>query len=132
MAVGTTKQYTATGTFSDSSLQDITAVAVWTSSTPATATINAQGLASSVATGTTTIGAAFGSVSGSTGLTVSTAHLVSIAVSPANPRIEKGTSIKFTATGTFRDGSVATNLGSVSRKSTNPKFAFGPRAGIAS
>src|SRR5205814_1509019 len=76
MAVGTTKQYNATGTFSDSSLQDITAVAVWTSSTPATATINAQGLASSVATGTTTIGAAFGSVSGSTGLTVSTAHLV--------------------------------------------------------
>jgi len=131
MAVGTTKQYTATGTFSDSSLQDITAVAVWTSSTPATATINAQGLASSVATGTTTIGAAFGSVSGSTGLTVSTAHLVSIAVSPANPRIEKGTSIKFTATGTFSDGSVATNLSGVSWKSSRPNFASVRASGIA-
>src|SRR5436190_2215537 len=131
MAVGTTKQYTATGTFSDSSLQDITAVAVWTSSTPATATINAQGLASSVATGTTTIGAAFGSVSGSTGLTVSTAHLVSIAVSPANPRIEKGTSIKFTATGTFSDGSVATNLSGVSWKSSKPNLASVRGSGIA-
>jgi uncharacterized protein YjdB len=131
MAVGTTKQYTATGTFSDSSLQDITAVAVWTSSTPATATINAQGLASSVATGSTTIGAAFGSVSGSTGLTVSTAHLVSIAVSPANPRIEKGTSIKFTATGTFSDGSVATNLSGVSWKSSKPNLASVRASGIA-
>jgi hypothetical protein len=131
MAVGTTKQYTATGTFSDSSLQDVTAVAVWTSSTPATATINAQGLASSVATGTTTIGAAFGSVSGSTGLTVSTAHLVSIAVSPANPRIEKSTSIKFTATGTFSDGSVATNLSGVSWKSSKPNLASVRGSGIA-
>jgi hypothetical protein len=131
MAVGTTKQYTATGAFSDSSLQDITAVAVWTSSTPATATINAQGLASSVATGTTTIGAAFGSVSGSTGLTVSTAHLVSIAVSPANPRIEKGTSIKFTATGTFSDGSVASNLSGISWKSSKPNLASVRGSGIA-
>jgi len=131
MAVGTTKQYTATGTFSDSSSQDITAVAVWTSSTPATATVNAQGLASSVATGSTTIGAAFGSVSGSTGLTVSTAHLVSIAVSPANPRIEKGTSIKFTATGTFSDGSVATNLSGVSWKSSKPNLASVRSSGIA-
>src|SRR6266536_359524 len=131
MAVGTTKQFTATGTFTDSSTQDITAVAVWTSSTPTAATINAQGLASSVVTGTTTIGAAFGSVSGSTGLTVSTAHLVSIAVSPVNPRIAKGTSIKFTATGTFSNGSVATNLSGVSWKSSKPNIASVRGSGLA-
>jgi trimeric autotransporter adhesin len=131
MAVGTTKQFTATGTFSDSSTQDITAVVVWTSSTPAAATINAQGLASSVATGNTTITAAYGSVTGSTGLTVSTAHLVSIAVSPANPRIAKGTSIKFTATGTFSNGSVATNLSGVSWKSSKPNIASVRGSGIA-
>jgi trimeric autotransporter adhesin len=131
MAVGTTKQFTATGTFSDSSTQDITAVVVWTSSTPAAATINAQGLASSVATGNTTITAAYGSVTGSTGLTVSTAHLVSIAVSPANPRIAKGTSIKFTATGTFSDGSVATNLSGVLWKSSKPNIASVRGSGIA-
>src|SRR5215470_2290828 len=70
MAVGTTKQFAATGAFSDSSIQDVTAVVVWTSSTPTAATINAQGLASSAVTGTTTITATLGSVSGSTQLTV--------------------------------------------------------------
>ena len=131
MAVGTTKQFTATGTFSDSSTQDITAVVVWTSSSPAAATISAQGLASSVATGSTTITAAFGSVNASTGLTVSTAHLVSITVAPANPRIAKGTSIKFTATGTFSDGSVATNLSGVSWKSSKPNIASVRGSGLA-
>src|SRR5205823_2708016 len=109
MAVGTTKQFTATGTYSDTSAQDITSSVLWSSSSAATATINNQGAATSVATGTTTITAALGSVSGSTQLTVSIAHLTLITISPANPRIAKGTSLKFTATGTFSDGSTATS-----------------------
>jgi uncharacterized protein YjdB len=131
MAVGTTKQFTATGTFSDSSTQDITTTVTWTSSTAAAATINAQGLASSVATGSTTIKATFGSVSGSTGLTVLTAHLVSITINPANPRISKGTSIRFTASGTFSDGSVAANLSGLSWKSNHPNLASIRGSGIA-
>jgi uncharacterized protein YjdB len=131
MAVGTTKQFTATGTFSDTSTQDISASAVWTSSTPAAATINSQGLVTSVATGSSTIKAVFGAVSGSTGLTVSSAHLVSISVNPANPRIAKGTSIKFAATGTFSDGSVATNLSGVSWKSSKPSIASIRGSGLA-
>jgi trimeric autotransporter adhesin len=131
MAVSTTKQFTASGTFSDSSIQDVTAVVVWTSANPAAATINAQGLASSVATGSTTITATYGAVSGSTGLTVSTAHLVSIAITPANPRVAKGTSVKLTATGTFSDGSVATNLSGVSWKSSKPNIASVRGSGIA-
>lgn len=131
MAVGTTKQFTATGTYSDSSTQDVTASVIWTSSTPAAAAINAQGLASSIATGTTTITASFGSITGSTGLTVSTAHLVSIAITPANPRINVGTSLKFTASGTFSDGSVAANLSGVSWKSSKPNIASVRSSGIA-
>jgi trimeric autotransporter adhesin len=131
MAVGTTKQFTATGTFSDSSTQDLTTSVMWASSSSATATINAQGLAASVATGATTIKATFGSVSGSTGLTVSTATLVSITVNPANPRIAKGTSIKFTASGTFSDGSVSTNLSGISWKSSKPSVASLRGSGIA-
>lgn len=131
MSVGTTKQFAATGTFSDASTQDITSTVLWTSSSSAIANINASGLASSVANGSTTIKAVFGSVSGSTGLTVSTAHLVSIAINPANPRIEKGTSIKFTVTGTFSDGSTATNLSGVSWKSSKPNLAQIRSTGIA-
>jgi uncharacterized protein YjdB len=131
MAVGTTKQFTATGTFSDSSTQDITTSVVWSSSSAAAATINAQGLASSVATGSTTITATLGAISGSTGLTVSTTKLVSITVLPANPRISKGTSIKFTASGTFSDGSTATNLSGVSWKSSKPNIASIRGSGLA-
>jgi uncharacterized protein YjdB len=131
MAIGTTKQFTATGTFSDASTQDVTATVVWTSSNPAAATINAQGLATSAVNGSTTITAAFGAITGSTGLTVTTVHLVSITVSPVNPRISKGTSLKFTATGTFSDGSVATNLSGVSWKSSKPNLASIRSSGIA-
>ncbi len=131
MAVGTTKQFTATGTFSDSSTQDITTSVVWSSSNAAAASINAQGLASSVATGSTTITATLGAVSGSTGLTVNTTKLVSITVLPANPRISKGTSIKFTASGTFSDGSTATNLSGVSWKSSKPNIASIRGSGLA-
>jgi uncharacterized protein YjdB len=131
MAVGTTKQFTATGTFSDSSTQDITTTVVWASSNSAAASINAQGLANSVAAGSTTIKATFGSVSGSTGLTVSTAHLVSITVVPANPRIATSTSIKFIASGTFSDGSVATNLSGIAWKSSKPSVASIRASGIA-
>jgi len=131
MAPDTTTQFTATATLSDSSTQDVSTVVVWTSSSPAHATINAQGLATGLAAGTTTITATYGAISGSTGLTVSNVSLVSITVSPANPRINAGTSIKFIATGTFSDGSVATNLSGVSWKSQHPNVASIRSSGIA-
>jgi len=131
MAVGTTRQFTAMGTFSDASTQDVTGVVVWTSSTSAVATINGQGLATSVAAGATTIKALSGSVSGSTTLTVSTSQLVSITINPANPRISKGTLIKLTATGTFSDGSVASNLSGLTWKSSKPNIASIRLSGIA-
>jgi uncharacterized protein YjdB len=64
-------------------------------------------------------------------LTVSNVSLVSITVFPANPRINAGTLIKFTATGTFSDGSVATNLSGVSWKSQHPNIASVRATGIA-
>lgn len=131
MAVGTTKQFTATGTFSDASTQDLTLSVLWGSSTPATATINNQGAATSLATGTTTISATLGAISGSTGLTVSTAKLVSISILPSNPRIEKGTSLKFTAVGTFSDGSTSSSLSGLSWKSSKPNIAQVRGSGLA-
>ena len=131
MATGTTKQFAATGTFSDSSTQDMSGSVLWSSSSPAVATINSAGLATSVAPGNSTIAAAFGSVSGSTGLTVSTAHLVGITISPANPRIVVRTSIKFVALGTFSDGSTGGSLAGVSWKSSKPNLALIRSTGTA-
>ena len=70
LAVGATQQYTATGTYSDSSTQNLTNQVTWASSNTAAATISSTGLATGVGGGTTTVSATLGAVSGSTGLTV--------------------------------------------------------------
>jgi uncharacterized protein YjdB len=123
------KQFTATGTFSDNTTQDMTLFVLWKSSNPAVAIINASGLATSVATGTTTIQASSGSVVQSTTLTVSTVALASITITPANPTIAKGTLLKFTAIGTYSDGSTAT-LTNVTWKSSKPQVANVRSSGI--
>src|SRR5262245_42510608 len=75
VTVGGSQQFTATGTYSDSSTQDLTSQVTWASSNTAAATINSTGLATAVAAGTTTISARLGAVSGSTGLTVAAGPL---------------------------------------------------------
>jgi hypothetical protein len=69
-SVGTTVQFTATGTYSDSTTKDITSSVSWTSSRTTVATINTSGLATTHAQGTTTITATSGSTAGTTTLTV--------------------------------------------------------------
>jgi len=72
LATGSTLQFTATGTYSDGSTENLTSTVTWTSTATGVATINAAGLASAVAAGQTTIEAASGSINGSTTLTVAT------------------------------------------------------------
>jgi hypothetical protein len=67
---GATQPFTATGTYSDGSTQNITSQATWASSSTAVASINSSGLATGVTAGITTISAMLGSVSGNTTLTI--------------------------------------------------------------
>ncbi|MBS1829999.1 MAG: Ig-like domain-containing protein [Acidobacteria bacterium] len=67
---GLTRQFTATGTYSDASTQNISGAVTWSSGTPATATINSTGLATAVEVGTSAISATQGAISGATVLTV--------------------------------------------------------------
>ncbi|WP_037499905.1 Calx-beta domain-containing protein [Solirubrobacter soli] len=69
-AAGTDRQFTATGTFSNASTLDVTGFVAWASSTPAVATVGEGGLAHGVSSGTSTISATLGTVTGSTVLTV--------------------------------------------------------------
>ncbi len=107
IALGTNQQFSATGTFSDNTTQDLTTSATWGSSVTSVATISnvagSNGRASSAGTGTTTIIAVSGGLSASTTLTVTAATLVSISVLPANHSIALGTTLQFSATGTFSD-----------------------------
>jgi hypothetical protein len=110
IALGTSGQFAATGTFTDGTTQDLTAQVLWESSASSTSTISnaagSRGLAHSVGLGDTTIQATFSGVSGATTLSVSSAVLVSVEVTPTNPSVALGTSQQFRATGTFTDGTI--------------------------
>jgi hypothetical protein len=103
---GGSQAFTATGTYSDSSTQSITSQMTWTSSSTGVATINANGLATAISGGATTISAALAGVTGQTTLTVQAPPtLSSVAMTPAKPTILVGSTQQFTATGTYSDGS---------------------------
>ena len=133
---GTTLQFTATGTYTDASMQNITSTVQWASSAPAVATISNSagmlGLATGVAQGSTIISASSGSVTGSTTLTVTTATLVSIAITPASSSIALGTTQQFAATGTYSDGSTQVITNTVEWSSDTQTVAtIGSATGLA-
>jgi hypothetical protein len=68
--LGSSQLFAAQGTFTDSSVVNITVQVTWDSSDVTVATIKSNGLASSASTGTTTIKASLNGVNGSTILTV--------------------------------------------------------------
>lgn len=129
IAATTTQQFTATGRYSDDEEKDLTADAVWTSSDPSVATVSSGGLATPLASGTTTITASTQGRSGSTTLTVTNALLQSIEVTPANPSIANGTRQPFTATGRFDDGSAQDLTAAVTWTSSDPSVSIGNVSG---
>jgi hypothetical protein len=125
IAGGTTQQFAATGTYADNSTQNLTSTVVWNSSNTSTATISnaqgTQGLATGIAAGTTAITAALnGITSPPDTLTVSSANLVSIAVTPASVTISLGQQQQYTATGTFSDTTTQDISNTVTWASSNP------------
>jgi len=106
---GVLRQLSASGTFSDGSAQDLTAQVVWSSSNNAVATVSnapgSQGLAQSLSAGAANIFARLLGVSGSTSLTVTSAHLVAIAIGPQNPMLPVKFWSRLSATGSYSDGS---------------------------
>jgi hypothetical protein len=122
-------QYTATGVFSDSSTQDLTSQVLWTSSNGASATISAGGLATGVSAGTVQITATSGTISGSATLNVTTATLVSIAITPSNPIVPPHSKIQLTAIGTFSDNSTLV-LSGVSWHTNSAKYAMVNGSGV--
>ncbi|MBZ5700325.1 MAG: Ig-like domain-containing protein [Acidobacteriia bacterium] len=130
LTFGQTLQFTATGTFSDASTQDLTSSVTWASSNTTVASINGTGGATAAGHGTTTITATSGSISGSTPLTVE-GTLSSLQVTPTSPSLAAGTTQQLTATGTFTDG-IAENLtASVGWTSSNTSVATVNASGLA-
>ncbi|RJQ38802.1 MAG: hypothetical protein C4555_04510 [Dehalococcoidia bacterium] len=131
IAYGTTQQFTALGSFSDSSTQDITNQVVWSSSDAGIATISnasgTEGLASSVASGTTTITATYDpsglNISGNTSLEVRLITLQSITIVPASVSKDIGQTQQYYANGKYSDGTVQDLTNQVLWSTSSSSFA---------
>ena len=103
----TVLQFAATGVFSDSTTQDITADANWGSSDPAKVKVSntapTKGLATGVAGGMATISAALGAETGRSVLSVSVS-LTSITLTVSGSGVAIGSTRLLLALGTFSDG----------------------------
>jgi uncharacterized protein YjdB len=121
--LGTVQQFTATGTFSDSTTQDITGTVAWTAAPTSVASITVSGLATGKDLGSVTITATSGTINNSVSATVNAADLSSIAVLPATPTIAQNTTEQFSAIGTFDDGSTHNLTAQVTWSSSNTAVA---------
>jgi len=125
-----TQQYTATGTFGDSSTHDVSTAVDWAVFRNGVATISSSGMASGVAVGGTLIQARngqFGAIQGSTGLMVG---LVSLELNPNAMSLAVSESTSLTVIGDFVDGSRAPVPAFVSWVSSNPGVATVSSKGV--
>jgi len=130
VALGRTRQLTATGTYTDNSTADITANVTWDSSNTGVATVSSSGLATSLSIGTTVITATLSGKSSNTTLAVTAAELDTISVTPTNPSITVGQTQQFTANGTFSDNSALDFTDNVTWTSGNTSVATIDVAGM--
>ncbi len=105
---GLSTQLAASGNFTDGTTSVITNSVTWSSSNTAVATVSSRGIVTAISTGTTTITArsAQGFIN-TLLITVTSANLISIAVTPTSLNIARGLTQQMVATGTYSDGTSA-------------------------
>lgn len=137
IAIGTTTQFTAIGTYDDDTTQDITSLVSWTSISPSQVNIGntsgSLGLATGITPGSSTIQASFPNSSGNSvtstnnpTLTVkdTTVKLTSIAIEATSTNITPGgIPTQYIATGTFSDNSTQNISSLVTWNSSAPTNA---------
>jgi len=107
LPVGSTLQFTAKGTFSDGSIENITNEVTWVSGNTDAATINSSGVATGVAFGTTPITATMeGKTSSIVDLAVISNSSITLRQAP-QVNLTVDSTQQFTATGIYYDGSTA-------------------------
>jgi N-acetylneuraminic acid mutarotase len=131
-AIGLKQQYSAIGTYTAGPNQDITATVAWQSSDAAKASVNATELATATGAGSSNISAALDGIDSNTAvLTVTSATLVSIQITPASASKAIGLTQQFTATGTYSDASTPDITASVSWNSSDTARATIGDGGLA-
>jgi len=133
LPVDLTQQFTATGSYSDGSVQDLSSSVTWDSSVPATASIDGNGLATGQAVGTADITASdSGLTSNSVALEVVNPTLVSLSVAPATVPIalDAGRTLQFQAEGLFNNNKTYDVTGNVTWNSDDTAVATIDTSGL--
>ncbi|MBL9017351.1 MAG: Ig-like domain-containing protein [Myxococcales bacterium] len=110
VTAGLTTPLTATGTFSDNSMMNITEMVVWSSAPTSVATVSttagSRGTVTGVAMGTATITATSGAISDTFMITVGAPQITSIVIAPDNATILNTQTQQLMVTATRTDGSM--------------------------
>jgi hypothetical protein len=99
-----TQQLTATGSYDDGSVSNITSKVTWSSSDSSKVSVSSTGVVTGINPGSATITASSANISGSTTVGVSAANLASIQVSPSTVSALTGQTVPFSATANFVGG----------------------------
>jgi len=122
LPIGESKQLTATGTFTDGTVQDLTQSATWVSSGDAIAGVNATGATVANGVGTATINASYSNLTGAALVTVTPAAALSLNIVPSSVSMPLGGSRQLQAIATFSDGSTQDMTGLVQWNSSQPNI----------
>ena len=132
---GATSQLTATAHYTDQHTIDVTAMVAWTPADPTLASIDARGLLTGLAPGSTQVSAKLGATTGTLAIMVTSAALVSLAITDPMPSgIPVGIDHQLAAQGAFTDGTTAdvtSVVGWASSSGTTASVAGGLVHGIA-
>jgi hypothetical protein len=108
LPAGIGQQFVATGVYSDGSHRTVTQDVTWSSSDTDTFLISdavgSKGIGAGVKTGSVTVTARLGAVSGLGEVTVNEAVLQSLTLTPTNGSLPRGLELDFRAEGRFSDG----------------------------
>lgn len=123
LAPSTTLGFTATGTFSDGSKQNVNDLVTWSSSDASVVAINSNGSATGQKAGSAVITATAGALTSTANVIVESTPLQAINVTPASVTVPETISTNFAATGVFGDGSQQNLTSFVTWASTPPAVA---------
>ncbi|HEX21913.1 MAG TPA: hypothetical protein ENH21_00610, partial [Chromatiales bacterium] len=127
LPAGLSRPLRALGHFSDGSLRDLTTQVIWHSSDDARLAIanaaGSEGLATALAAGAVTVGAALDGIEVQAVLMVSAATLQTLELEPVAPRLAVGMGLRMQALGRYSDGSLKLLSDQVTWSSEEPAIA---------
>ena len=127
-----TKQYVATGHYSNGTTANLTSLVTWSSSAPAVS-VSSAGLATVLSGNSTVVSvtAKYGTITSNTSSITVPPVLTSLAITPASISVGLGAQQQYAATGTYSSGTTQNLTSAVTWTSANPSLVSITAGGLA-